>query len=137
MSAPTITLSIPNLPDGVDNLTAALAYAAAGIYVVPVLRGTKNPGSILGKRWQTQSSRDPKQITAWFAGTDHDVALHCGRSGSVVLRRRQARQRDRRNGAAPQDGAVPAHPAVGPGPRALRVRHATRPHHRQPGVSVG
>ena len=84
MSAPTITLSIPNLPDGVDNLTAALAYAAAGIYVVPVLRGTKNPGSILGKRWQTQSSRDPKQITAWFAGTDHDVALHCGRSGLVV-----------------------------------------------------
>ena len=81
----TITLSIPVLPDGVDMLTAALAYAACGWYVLPVKRGTKNPGTVVGDHWQDKSSRDPKQIAAWFAGTDHGIALHCGRSGAVVL----------------------------------------------------
>lgn len=31
------------------------------------------------------SSRDPKTIAGWFAGTDYGIALHCGRSGAVVL----------------------------------------------------
>jgi Bifunctional DNA primase/polymerase, N-terminal len=78
-------LSIPNLDDDVDNLTAALAYAEAGWYVLPVLLGTKNPGSIVGKRWHDKSSRDRQQIAAWFAGTDHGIALHCGRSGVIVF----------------------------------------------------
>jgi hypothetical protein len=43
------------------------------------------PGSVVGKRWQDKSLRDPKQIAAWFAGTNHDIAGHCGRSGAVVL----------------------------------------------------
>jgi Bifunctional DNA primase/polymerase, N-terminal len=78
-------LVIPDLdPDG-DTLTAALAYAAAGWYVLPVRRGTKDPGSVVGKKWHAKSSRHPKQITAWFAGTDQDIALHCGRSGAVVF----------------------------------------------------
>ena len=80
MSAPTVTLSIPDLDDGVDMLTAALAYADAGWYVLPVKRGTKDPGSVVGKHWQAQSSRDPRQIAAWFAGTDHGIVLHRGRS---------------------------------------------------------
>ncbi len=79
------TPCIPELPPGVDNLTAALAYAAAGLYVLPVRRGTKDPGSVVGKHWQDKSSRDPKVIAAWFAGTDHDIAIHCGRSGLVML----------------------------------------------------
>jgi hypothetical protein len=66
-------------------LTAALAYADAGWYVLPVKRGTKDPGSVVGKRWNDKSSRDPKQLAAWFAGTDHGIALHCGRSGAVVF----------------------------------------------------
>ncbi len=66
-------------------LSAALTYAAAGWFVVPVLRGTKNPGSLLGKGWHTQSSRDPEQIAAWFAGTDDGIALHTGHSGAVVF----------------------------------------------------
>jgi hypothetical protein len=78
-------LSIPELDDDVDTLTAALAYAAAGWYELPVRRGTKKPGSVVGDGWQHKSSRDPKQIAAWFAGTDHDIALHCGRSGAVVF----------------------------------------------------
>jgi Bifunctional DNA primase/polymerase, N-terminal len=78
-------LRIPEMPPGVDTLTGALAYAAAGLYVLPVRRGTKDPGSVVGKRWQVKSSCDPKVITAWFAGTNHGIALHCGRSGLVVF----------------------------------------------------
>jgi hypothetical protein len=78
-------LSVPDIAPDHDNLTAALRYAKAGWYVLPARRGTKDPGSIVGKKWQAKSSRDPKQITAWFAGTDHDIALHCGRSGAVVF----------------------------------------------------
>lgn len=78
-------LSVPDIPPDDDNLTAALAWAEAGWYVLPVKRGTKKPGSIVGKHWQDKSSCDPKVIAAWFAGTDHDIAAHCGRSGGVVL----------------------------------------------------
>ena len=80
-----MTLSIPDLPDDADNLQAALAYAAAGWYVLPVRTETKHPGSIVGKGWPSMSSQDPKQITAWFAAENHGIALHCGRSGAVVL----------------------------------------------------
>ena len=73
------------MPDGVDILTAALAYAECGWYVLPIRKGTKHPGSVVGNDWQDQSSRDPDQIAAWFAGTDHELVLHCGRSGAVVL----------------------------------------------------
>jgi Bifunctional DNA primase/polymerase, N-terminal len=78
-------LSVPALADDVDTLTAALKYAAAGWYVLPVRDGTKDAGSVVGKRWQDKSSREPEQIVAWFAGTDHGIALHVGRSGAVVF----------------------------------------------------
>ena len=79
-------MRIPELPEDSTNLEAALAYAEAGLYVIPVKRGTKSPGSILGKGWQHgKSSTDPKQIAAWFAGTDHDIAIDCGRSGLPVI----------------------------------------------------
>ena len=77
-----------HIPDGLndaDPLAAALAYAAAGWYVLPVRTDTKHPGSVVGAGWPSMSSRDAKTITAWFAGTDHGIALHCGRSGAVVL----------------------------------------------------
>jgi hypothetical protein len=78
-------LEIPDIPPDADNLTAALLYAKAGWYVLPAECGSKHPGSIVGDHWQDKSSRDPKMIVAWFAGTDHDIALHCGRSGAVVF----------------------------------------------------
>jgi hypothetical protein len=78
-------LTIPEVDTDTDMLSAALDYARAGIYVVPAIRRSKNPGSVIGKNWQAKSSHDPKQITAWFAGTDHDIAVHCGRSGLVVV----------------------------------------------------
>src|SRR4051812_20321465 len=85
-SQPSGPLSIPELPADVDNMKAAVLYADAGCYVLPVKRATKkHPGSVVGDHWQDKSSRDPKVIAMWFAGTDRDIALHCGRSGLVVL----------------------------------------------------
>jgi len=79
-----VSLHIPQLIPQ-DALSAALAYATSGWYVIPVARAKKNPGSILGEHWHTQSSRDPKVIASWFAGSDYGIALHVGRSGAVVL----------------------------------------------------
>ena len=80
-----MTLSIPDISDDDDNLAAAIKYADAGWYVLPVRMDTKHPGSIVGKGWPALSSRDPKVIAGWFAGTDYGIALHCGRSGALVL----------------------------------------------------
>lgn len=85
MSAPTITLSIPFLAADVDMLTAALAYANAGWYLLPVRLGSKHPGSVVGEHWQDKSSRDPQQIVSWFAATTCEIVLHVGRSGAVVF----------------------------------------------------
>jgi putative DNA primase/helicase len=78
------TPHVPDLAPDTDNLAAALAYAKAGWYVLPVKRD-KHPGSVVGRRWQDKSSREPQQIAAWFAGTGHGIALHCGRSGAIVF----------------------------------------------------
>jgi hypothetical protein len=76
---------IPKLADGCDNLTAAALYANAGVYVLPVKPGTKNPGSRVGMRWQDKSSRDAEQIVAWFAGSSDGIAIDIGRSGLIVI----------------------------------------------------
>ncbi len=76
------------LPDvtGMTLAQAALAYAGAGWYVLPVQPGTKNPGSVVGDRWQFKSSRDPVQIGAWWAqNPGYGIALHVGRSGAVAF----------------------------------------------------
>lgn len=78
-------LTIPDGINGGDALTAALAYADAGWYVLPVKTDTKHPGSVVGNGWPSMSSQDAKTIAGWFAGTDYGIALHCGRSGAVVL----------------------------------------------------
>lgn len=80
-----MTLAIPDIGPDDDTLAAAFAYAKAGWYVLPINRATKHAGSVLGKGWPAKTSRDPQQIAAWFAGTDHGLALHCGRSGAVVF----------------------------------------------------
>jgi len=77
-------LHVPELPAGVDTLTAALRYAAAGWYVGHTKRGSKSPAD-MGAGWPDRTSRDPEVITSWFAGTDYGVFLHCGRSGAVVV----------------------------------------------------
>lgn len=80
-----MTLTVPELPEDVDTLTAAFVYAKAGWYVLPADQATKNPGSVVGAKWQTKSSRDPEQLAAWFAGTNYALALHAGRSGAVIF----------------------------------------------------
>lgn len=79
-------LHVPEIdPDG-DVLSAALAYAEAGWYVAPTRPDDpKNPGSRLGKRWPLLSSRDPGEITSWFAGSNDRLVLHAGRSGAVGI----------------------------------------------------
>ncbi|MFF0501624.1 bifunctional DNA primase/polymerase [Nocardia aobensis] len=79
------TRIIPELPAGVDALTAALAYARAGLYVVPMESGSKNPGSVLRQGWPEKSSREVGTVAAWYPGTDYGVAIHTGRSGLIVL----------------------------------------------------
>ncbi|MEV4158992.1 bifunctional DNA primase/polymerase [Nonomuraea dietziae] len=81
----TGTLSIPHISEDQDPLSAALAYARAGWYVLPIDTRTKHAGSVLGKGWPAKSSRDPEQIVAWFAGTSYGLALHVGRSGAIVF----------------------------------------------------
>ncbi len=76
-------LSIPDV-DGMDTLTAALEYAKSGWYVIPVAKDTKAP-TVVGKGWHKQSSKDPEQLVAWFAGADHALGLHVGRSGAIVF----------------------------------------------------
>ena len=78
-------LSIPEIPGDADSLEAALLYADAGLYVGPAERRSKHPGSVLGDGWQHQTSCDVEQIAAWFAGTDHGVFIHAGRSGLVIF----------------------------------------------------
>jgi Bifunctional DNA primase/polymerase, N-terminal len=80
-----MSLRIPELSPNVSTLTAGMAYAKAGGYLVPIRHGTKHPGSVLGADWQHKSSREPELIAAWLAGTDHGIALHAGRSGAVVF----------------------------------------------------
>lgn len=78
-------LSIPELDDDADTLEAAFAYARAGWYVGPCDQKTKHPGSVLGKGWPLKTSQDPKELSAWWAGSDLGIFLHVGRSGAVVL----------------------------------------------------
>ncbi|MCI3238215.1 bifunctional DNA primase/polymerase [Streptomyces spinosisporus] len=71
-------------------MSAALAYADAGWYVVPLSTGKngKHPGSLLGKCWPQKSSRDPEQLRAWFGihrPSTRGIGLHVGRSGAVAF----------------------------------------------------
>ncbi|MDQ0822793.1 hypothetical protein QFZ79_000533 [Arthrobacter sp. V4I6] len=77
------------IPAGVNEMTplnAALAYARAGIYVGTLAPGTKNPGSLLKKGWDTKTSTDPAVIRAWFEKwPDAGVFIHAGRSGLAIF----------------------------------------------------
>lgn len=80
-----MTLSVPGVNPDTPLIRAAISYAEAGWYVLPVDPKTKRPSADLGKGWQHQSSQEPQEIAAWFAGTGYLLGLHVGRSGAVVL----------------------------------------------------
>ncbi len=79
-----MSLNVPSVA-GLDLSSAALAYADAGWFVLPIVMGLKHPGSVLGKGWPVQSSRDDAQIARWFARGDYGLALHVGRLGVVAF----------------------------------------------------
>ncbi|GAA1936553.1 hypothetical protein GCM10009775_30560 [Microbacterium aoyamense] len=67
-------------------LQAALAYAEAGIYVLPVKRGAKHPGSLVGDAWEDKASIDPAVITAWWKKwPSANVGICPGKSGLVAF----------------------------------------------------
>lgn len=76
--------TIPAIPHDCTVLAAAFAYTSSGLYIGPLRQGSKNPGSVLGS-WPSRTFNDAESAAAWFAGTNHGVFLHCGRSGLVVL----------------------------------------------------
>lgn len=68
----------PHIPDvtGLSLVDAAVTYAEAGFYVLPVKASTKHPGSIVGKGWPDKSTRDPGDIRRLFNRRNLAVALH-------------------------------------------------------------
>lgn len=77
-------LAVPDVT-GMGVVSAALAYAASGWFVLPTHPCTKHAGSVLGRGWPVKSSRDAAQINAWFCGSRYGLALHLGRSGAVAF----------------------------------------------------
>lgn len=77
-------LVIPDV-SGMTVPEAAKMYAKSGMYLLPTApNDIKNPGSIVGGRWQDQSSCDPEQIAEWY--DDHPergIACDVGRSGLI------------------------------------------------------
>jgi putative DNA primase/helicase len=81
-------LVIPDFGDtDVDLLTAALRYAGeGGFYVGPLAVRDKNPGAMLGKKWQAFTRNDADGIGVWYLLDDAGgVFLHCGRSGALMF----------------------------------------------------
>ena len=81
-----MSLYIPDIAPGTPVAWAAGQYAAAGWYVGPASIATKHPGSLLGKGWDEQTSRDPAQIQEWFTRwPEAGLFLHLGRSGATGI----------------------------------------------------
>lgn len=125
-------LSIPSITADMSTLDAALQYAAAGWYVLPGKARDKSPRSVVGIGWPAKSSRDPQQIAAWFAGTDHALLIHLGRSDGIAF--------DTDNPEALPAVLVQAIAATQPPYQSTRDNHPGRGHYLfavPPGRSLG
>jgi Bifunctional DNA primase/polymerase, N-terminal len=79
-------LEIPKFEGGESVLECAIAYIECGWWILPIRRGSKNPGSILGEGWPQKSSRDVGQARSWFSQDSNlGIALHTGKSCAFVL----------------------------------------------------
>lgn len=90
----TEPLHIPwALEGGAPMAAAAVLYAAAGWYVVPVdASNPRHAGSLLGNGWPERTSNDVDKVARWFAsaeakfrGIEVGVVLHVGRSGAIAF----------------------------------------------------
>jgi Bifunctional DNA primase/polymerase, N-terminal len=76
-------------PFNAANLDAALALAAAGIFIFPAkvtLKEDRWAKAPCLKNWQAEASTDPQQIQAWWKQHPHAVpGIELGRSGLLVL----------------------------------------------------
>lgn len=71
---------------GLSNADAAEVYAKAGIPVVPVRPGTKNPGSYLGRGWPQRATCDLDTVRGWWRRwSDAGIATHVGGGGLIVI----------------------------------------------------
>lgn len=62
---------------------SALALADSGLAVFPVAKGAKTP---LIAEWQSAATADHLTIAGWWARwPDANIAIHCGKSGLVVI----------------------------------------------------
>jgi hypothetical protein len=84
-SPPDELPAIPHVDESMSTLEAAHRYAEAGLYLLPLRAGTKNPGNIVGGNWPDKSTRDIDAFLDWFTLSDLGLALHTGRSGIVVF----------------------------------------------------
>ncbi len=83
---PIVTrLSIPTFTGTETVLECAYAYVDCGWFILPIKKGTKNPGSILGKGWPQLSSNNKSQLDVWLKDhPDRGIALHTGRSHAYI-----------------------------------------------------
>ena len=66
------------------HLAAALVYGRAGLFVFPILEGTKDQPLI--KQWGIRASCDAKQIAEWWTRwPDANIGLACMKSGISVV----------------------------------------------------
>lgn len=82
-----IAVPVVTIPDvtGLSPLDAAVAYADAGCYVLPVAIG-KHPGSIVRTDWPELSTRDPDVIESyWDRHPDAGTAIHTGKSNLIAF----------------------------------------------------
>lgn len=78
----------PCFPDvtGLSPLDAALVYAKAGIPVIPIRSGTKNPGSLIGPAWPQRATCDLDTVRDWWTRwPDAGIATHVYDAGLIVL----------------------------------------------------
>ncbi len=66
---------LPTIDPGETALDVALKYAAAGWRVAPGERGSRTNSIV--ENTTTSATRDPHQITEWFAGTNHTIVAVC------------------------------------------------------------
>ncbi len=67
-----------------NHLPAALAYGKAGLFIFPILEGTKDQPLI--KQWGIRASCDAAQITEWWTRWPQaNIGLACGPSGIGVI----------------------------------------------------